>query len=64
MKDLLPRACVVVKTSKIGSLSNNDGNGNENKYLGNGDHFEIAYPSHPLLLTGHAANGLVKAPLK
>ena len=36
----------------------------ENKHLGNGDYFVIiAYSSH-LLLTEHAANGLVEAPLK
>ena len=37
----------------------------ENKHLGNGDYFVIiASSSHPLLLTKHAANGLVEAPLK
>ena len=37
----------------------------ENKHLGNGDYFVIiAYSSHPLLLTEHAANGLVEPPLK
>ena len=34
-------------------------------HLGNGDYFVIiASLSHPLLLTEHAANGLVEAPLK
>ena len=33
--------------------------------LGNGDYFVIiASSSHPLLLTGHATNGLVEEPLK
>ena len=33
--------------------------------LGNGDDFMISASSwHPLLLTEHAANGLVEAPLK
>ena len=37
----------------------------ENKHLGNGDYFVIiASSSHPLLLTGHAVNGLVEGPLK
>ena len=37
----------------------------ENKHLGNGDYFVIiAFSSHPLLLTEHAANGLVQAPFK
>ena len=37
----------------------------ENKHFGNGDYFVIiASSSHPLLLTGLAANGLVEAPLK
>ena len=37
----------------------------ENKHLGNGDYFQIiASSSHPILLTGHAANGQVEAPLK
>ena len=37
----------------------------ENKHLGNGDYFVIiASSSHPLLLTEHAANGLVVAQLK
>ena len=37
----------------------------ENKYLGNGDYFVIiASSSHDLLLTEHAANGLVEAQLK
>ena len=37
----------------------------ENKPLGNGDYFVIITSSlHPLLLTEHAANGLVEAPLK
>ena len=37
----------------------------ENKRLRNGDYFAIiAYPSRPLLLTEHATNGLVEAPLK
>ena len=37
----------------------------ENKHLGNGDYFVIiASSSRPLLLTGHAANGLVEARLK
>ena len=53
----------------LGSLSSNDGNGNENvtenKHLGNGGDFLIIAPSSsPLLLTEHAANGLVEAPLK
>ena len=37
----------------------------ENKHLGNGDYFVIIASSLPLLLlTEHAANGLVEAPLK
>ena len=37
----------------------------ENKRLGNGDYFVVIASSfHPLLLTEHAANGLVEAPLK
>ena len=37
----------------------------EDKHLGNGDYFVIIASSlHPLLLTMHAANGLVGAPLK
>ena len=54
----------------FGSFSSRDSNGNkktliENKRLGNGDYFVIiASSSHSLLLTGHAANGLVNAPLK
>ena len=37
----------------------------QRKHLGNGDYFVIiASFSHPLLLTEHAANGLVEAPLK
>ena len=37
----------------------------ENKHLGNGDYFVfIAFSSHPLLLTGHAANGLVEERFK
>ena len=37
----------------------------ENKHLGNSDYFVIiASSSHPSLLTEHAANGLVEAPLK
>ena len=37
----------------------------ENKHLGNGDYFVIiASSSHPLLLTDHAANGLVEVPFK
>ena len=44
-------------------MSSNDGNGVEKKKrLGSGDHFGSS--SHPLLLTGHAANGLVEALLK
>ena len=36
----------------------------ENKHLGIGDYFVItASSSHPLLLTEHAANGLVEVPL-
>ena len=36
----------------------------ENKHLVNGEYFVIiASSSHPLLLTEHAANGLVEAPL-
>jgi len=36
-----------------------------NKHLGNGDYFAIIHSSsHPLLLTEHAANGLVEASLK
>ena len=35
----------------------------ENVHLGN-DFVIIASSSHPLLLTEHAANGLVAAPLK
>ena len=36
----------------------------ENKHLGNGDYFVIiASSSHPLELTGHAANGPVEGPL-
>ena len=34
----------------------------ENKHLGSGDYFGSS--SHPLLLTEHAANGLVEALLK
>lgn len=47
------------------SLTSND---NEDvtleiKHLGNGDYFGIiAFSSHPLLLSEHAANGLVDAP--
>ena len=37
----------------------------ENTHLGNGDYFVIiASSSRPFLLTEHAANGLVGAPLK
>jgi len=37
----------------------------ENKQFGKGDDFVIIASSlHPLLLTEHAANGLVEAPLK
>ena len=37
----------------------------ENKHFGSGDFFVIiASSSHPLLLTEHAANGLVEVPLK
>ena len=37
----------------------------ENKQLGNGDYFVIiAFSSHPLLMTEHAANGLVEASSK
>ena len=37
----------------------------ENKHLGNGDYFVIISSSfNPLLLTEHAASGLVEAPLK
>ena len=37
----------------------------KNKHFGNGDYFvRIASSSHALLLTEHAANGLVEAPLK
>ena len=37
----------------------------ENKHLGNCDYFVIiAFPSHPVLLTEHTANGLVEVPLK
>ena len=37
----------------------------ENEHLRNGDYFvNIASSSHPLLLTEHAANALVEAPLK
>ena len=37
----------------------------ENKHLGNGCYFQIiASFSHPILLTEHAANGQVEAPLK
>jgi len=37
----------------------------ENKHLRNGDYFVIfAFSSHLLLLTEHAANELVDAPLK
>ena len=42
----------------IGSWSSNDGKGNENVTV------IIASSSHPLLLTEHAANGLVEAPFK
>ena len=36
-----------------------------NKHLGNGDYFIIiASSSHPLLLTEHADNGMVEAPLE
>ena len=50
----------------IGSSSSNDGNEPlENRHLGNDDYFVIiSSSSHPLLLTEHAANGLVEAPLK
>ena len=41
------------------------GNENENKHLRNADHFVIiGSSSHSLLLTEHAANGLVEAALK
>ena len=48
------------------SLSSNDDNEPlENRHLGNDDYFAfIASSSHPLLLTEHAANGLLEAPLK
>ena len=37
----------------------------ENKHLRNGDYFVIiASSSHSLLLTEHATNGLIEAPLK
>jgi len=37
----------------------------ENKHFGNGDYFVIiSSSSHPLLLTEHAANVMVDAPLK
>ena len=37
----------------------------ENKHFGNGDYFVIIVSSsHPLLLTGLAANGLVEAPFE
>ena len=37
----------------------------ENKHLGNGDYFVIITSSfNPLLLTEHAANGLVEVPLQ
>ena len=53
----------------LGRLSGNDDNGNEtlleNNHLRNGGYFTIiASSSHPLLLTEHAANGLVETPLK
>jgi len=52
----------------IGRLNSNDGTTTktslENKHLGNEDYFVIiASSSHRLLLTEHAANGLVEAPL-
>ena len=51
--------------SDIGNFNSNDRTGNENKQLGNVNYFVIIAPSsHPLLLTEHAANGLVEAPLK
>ena len=47
---------------KIPANCSNNGNGNENKHLGNGDYFVIIVSSsHPLLLTEHAANGLGSA---
>ena len=52
---------------RLRSLSKNDVNENVTwtKHLGNGDYLvNIASSSHPLLLTEHAANGLVEAPLK
>ena len=37
----------------------------ENKHFGNGDYAMISgFSSHLLLLTEHAANGLVEPPLK
>ena len=55
----------------IGNLSSKDGNGGatkmslENKRLGNSDYFvTIVSSSHPLLLTEHAANGLIEGELK
>ena len=52
------------------ALSSNGGNGKatktslENEHMGNGDYFVIIASSlHPLLLTEHAANGTVEAPL-
>ena len=51
----------------IGRLNSNDGTTTktslENKHLGNEDYFVIIASSHRLLLTEHAANGLVEAPL-
>ena len=61
--------CDVLVTVVV--VSNHDGNGNrtktslETKHLGNSDYLVIiASSSHALLLTEHAANGLVEAPLK
>ena len=58
-----------LRTLQIRILVSNDGTATktslENRRLGNGDYFVIiASSSHPLLLTKHAANGLVEAPLK
>ena len=48
----------------IGSLGSNDGNGNEN-VTWKWTFGKLWTPSsYPLLMTEHAANGLVEAPMK
>ena len=54
-------------SSLLGSLSSNDSNSNGNLKINNWEMVAIfviiASSSHPLLLTEHAVNGLVEAPL-